>query len=282
RLKYGQFMGDETEIQAPPGGVVQGADGDAHDERGEEEGDDPLEGFRHDHDSENEHNLLPEHSHGEQAGEEEETDPLKEYLHNHDDPEESTLFEKSLKEKLREDLDIMWDAELHLRLYVPEKSLPFQYRALELLQEIKNSARIYVHRIGFDPPPIKQDSRLSGDLTGIGNFDKQEQIEFRPAFAASRQAMARLELLAQGGQFGPEDGELIHRAGNELAEKAVDRPLEYLKLLQGLRDLDRDQNRTPGNYRKIQKLLGAAIPPSADNPGKRNGLMGPVDLIYLK
>src|SRR5690606_41643874 len=24
RLKYGQFMGDETEIQAPPGGVVQG------------------------------------------------------------------------------------------------------------------------------------------------------------------------------------------------------------------------------------------------------------------
>ena len=32
-----------------------------------------------------------------------------------------------------------------------DKSVAFQ----ELIQEIKNSARIYVHRIGFDPPPIK-------------------------------------------------------------------------------------------------------------------------------
>ncbi len=32
------------------------------------------------------------------------------------------------------------------------------------IQEIKNSARIYVHRIGFDPPPIKEDRRLTGKL----------------------------------------------------------------------------------------------------------------------
>ena len=67
-------------------------------------------------------------------------DPLEEYLHNHDDPEESTLFTQSLKSKLRQALNQMWDAELHLRLYTPDKSLPFQYKAQKLIQEIKNSA----------------------------------------------------------------------------------------------------------------------------------------------
>lgn len=282
RLKYGQFMGDETETQAAPGGIGHELDGDRPGDALEEGEEDPLEGFKHDHDSENEHNPLPEHSHGAQDGEGEETDPLQQYLHNHDDPEESTLFEKSLKEKLRAALDIMWDAELHLRLYRPEHSLPYQYRALELLQDIKNSARIYVHRIGFDPPPIKEDRRLTGDLTGIGNVDKQQQIEFKPPFAAGRKAVARLELLAQGAKFTPGDGELFHRAGNELAEKAVDRPLEYLKVLQGLRDLDREVNRTQGNYREIQRLLQAAISQPVDNPGKRSDLMDPIDLLYLK
>src|SRR5690606_806567 len=147
RLKYGQFMGDETEMQAAPGAV---SNTESNHEEGEE---DLLEGYSHRHDSDNEHNLVPESEHEEESGEEKE-DPLHEYLHNHGDPEESTLFEKSLKDKLREALDIMWDAELYLRLYEPQNSLPYQYKALELIQEIKNSARIYVHRIGFDPPPI--------------------------------------------------------------------------------------------------------------------------------
>ena len=63
----------------------------------------------------------------------------------------------------------MWDAELHLRLYDPEKSLPYQYRALKLLKEISQDSRIYVHRTGFEPPPLKEEKRLTGDLTEIKN-----------------------------------------------------------------------------------------------------------------
>lgn len=70
----------------------------------------------------------------------------------------------------------MWDAELHLRLYEPEKSLPFQYEALKYIQEIKNSARIYVHRIGFDPPPIKEESRLTGKIKDIKSYSKNETL----------------------------------------------------------------------------------------------------------
>lgn len=282
RLKYGQFMGDETETQAAPGQVTPGLDGP---EPGGEGGDDPLEGFRHDHDGDNEHNLLPEqaHDHEAQSGEEgEKPNPLLGFLHNHDDPEEATLFEQSLKDKLRAALDLMWDAELHLRLYDPQRSLPYQYKALELLEDIKNSARIYVHRIGFDPPPIKEDRRLTGDIAAVGNHQGSQDFEYMAPLQATREAVARLEVLRLGEQYGQGDRDLFHRAGNELAQKAVDRPLEYLGALQGLRSLDRVQGRTPGNYTEVQRLLLSVLGDSQANPGRALDLTDPIDLLYLK
>jgi len=281
RLKYGQFMGDETQVQAAPGGAAPDRDPDGQGEAGEK---DPLEGFRHDHDhdSENGHDQPAEDPEGGGPPGDGASNPLHEYLHNHDDPEESTFFEQSLKEKLRTALDIMWDAELQLRLYQPERSLPYQYKALELLQDIKNSARIYVHRIGFDPPPIKEESRLGGNIVEIRNFDKRSETEFVPAFAAGREAAARLERLAQGAAYTPGDGALFHRAGIELADAAVDRPLKYLKVLRGLRDLERADQRNPIRYREVLGLLLGAIPPMEANPGKGTELVAPIDLLYLK
>ncbi len=187
RLKYGQFMGDESEMGIAPGEAIEqlSVEESNKDTEGGEE--DLLKDYSHDHDGDNEHNLVATEE------SEEENDPLHDYLHNHDDPEESTLFEESLKTKLRKALTIMWDAELHLRLYEPEKSLPFQNDALLLIQEIKNSARIYVHRIGFDPPPIKEDARLTGSIKEVNNFQKQENMQMDEPFAAIKNAIASLE-----------------------------------------------------------------------------------------
>lgn len=283
RLKYGQFMGDEAEMQAAPG-AVSNLESDDHDhEEGEEN---ILEGYSHKHDSDNEHNLVPksehEHGHEEESGEEAE-DPLHDYLHNHDDPEESTLFEKSLKDKLREALNIMWDAELYLRLYEPENSLPYQYKALELIQEIKNSARIYVHRIGFDPPPIKEEKRLTGDIKAITNYDKKEQFDHTMSFASTRQAISRLELLRMGKtSFKETDRVLFQETGNELARKAVEEPLKYLKVLQGLRDLERVDARTPEKIREVQKSLLSVIDEVEGNPSKKTDLQDEINRLYLK
>lgn len=280
RLKYGQFMGDETEMQAAPGAVSSEEGEHEHDhEEGEK---DLLEEYSHKHDSENEHNLVPEHEHEEEGGEEKE-DPLHEYLHNHGDPEESTLFEKSLKAKLREALDIMWDAELYLRLYEPQNSLPYQYKALELIQEIKNSARIYVHRIGFDPPPIKEEKRLTGDLEAVDNYDKKEQFEYELSFASTRKTISRLELLSLSKTtFKETDRALFQEAGNELAKKAVEEPLKYLKVLQGLRDLDKAGERTPEKFREVQKGLLSVITEVEGNPGKKTSLDDEINRLYLK
>lgn len=280
RLKYGQFMGDESEMQAAPGQVSSTENEETDDHSGAEgEEEDLLEGYSHKHDNENEHNLVEEHS---PEGEEEE-DPLHDYLHNHSDPEESTLFEKSLKAKLRDALNIMWDAELHLRLYEPEKSLPYQYDALKIIQEIKNSARIYVHRIGFDPPPIKEESRLSGDIEGITNYDKQEEFQYNRPFASTRTSIARLELLIlDKKEFTDEDSSLFEEARNELAPKAIAEPLKYLKVLQGLRDLQKETNRTKENYEVVQKNLLSVLPEVEDNPMKRTKYQDEINLLYLK
>jgi len=274
RLKYGQFMGDETEMQNAPGQITEVEEG--HDEEGEE---DLLDAYSHKHDSENEHNLVPEH---EEENEEEAEDPLHDYVHNHEDPEASTLFEKSLKAKLREALNIMWDAELYLRLYEPEKSLPYQYQALKLIQEIKNSARIYVHRIGFDPPPIKEEKRLTGDIEAIDNYDKKEQFEHQMSFAMARNAVSKLELLARGEeQFSDSEVELFREAGNELAKEAVSQPMKYLDALQGLKDLDEVSNRNITNYRVVLKKLIAVLPKVDNNPGKANGYRDEINKLYL-
>lgn len=286
RLKYGQFMGDEAEMQAAPGQVDHGHEGETdHEEgHGHEEGEeDLLDEYSHKHDSDNEHNLVenPGHDHG--SEEEEGEDPLHDYVHNHSDPEASTLFEKSLKAKLRDALNIMWDAELYLRLYEPEKSLPYQYDALKIIQDIKNSARIYVHRIGFDPPPIKEENRLSGNIEDITNYDKKEEFEYQISFASTRRAISRLELLIQDKkQFNADDSALFADAGNELAQKAISEPLKYLNVLQGLRDLEKSQNRTKDNFEEVKKNLLAILPDVADNPTKRAGYPDEINLLYVK
>ena len=116
RLKYGQFMGEEFEtgITEDTHEAVEEVMGDTQEET------DPLAAYSHAHDTENEHNLVPE----EEA--EDEDDPLKAYMHDHDDPEETTLYIASIKGKLRAAMNEMWDAELYLRWFKPEKSLPYQ------------------------------------------------------------------------------------------------------------------------------------------------------------
>lgn len=104
RLKYGKFMGDEN------------AGTEEHEHAAEEN---PLAHYSHDHDGNNEHNLVE--SDGEQA----QKDTTKTGK-----PEE---FTQSLHSKMRQALNEMWSSERHLRVNEPQQSLPYQHRALVLL-----------------------------------------------------------------------------------------------------------------------------------------------------
>ncbi|MFP2995833.1 tryptophan-rich sensory protein [Spongiivirga sp. MCCC 1A20706] len=282
RLKYAQFMGDESEFAHAPEEDEGDHDhehehDDGHDHEDEDE--DPLEAYTHDHDHENEHNLVDENTQEKNKGTVQE---LEEYVHDHGDPESATLFAKSLKGKLRQALNEMWDAELYLRLYTPEKSLPYQYRALKLIQEIKNSARIYVHRIGFDPPPIKEDKRLSGKIDEVSNFRKNEDLRKPEMYPSIRETIDRLEqLISQNEMPSEADTVLFKNAANELAIKAIENPGSYLITLQGLKVLSDTDRGTPKLLRSVQKGLYAAVPEKKPSPSKVSASQSEINALLI-
>lgn len=269
RLKYGEFMGDESETF---GAVVE-------DEEHEEEEHNALEEYTHDHDGANEQNLVPDHEHEE--GEEE--DPLEAFVHHHDDPEEATLFTQSLKSMLRQAMTEMWDAELYLRLYDPEKSLPYQYKALRLIQEIKNSARIYVHRIGFDPPPIKEENRLSGDLKEVKSYSKTEDLSREEEDIFIKKAINRLEeLRVRSTILTDNDKVLFEEAGRELAQKAIDHPGKYLHTLQGLKTMTIENDIERSLLTEVQSGLYAALTTSNPELGRSERFSNEIDRLLMK
>lgn len=281
RIKYGEFMGDESEGSMDVSDrEMPGAD---EDEKGEEQ--DPLAEFTHDHDGDNEHNLVvqDDHDHEEEEEGSEAKDPLAEFLHDHGDPESSTLFTDNLKSKLRQALSIMWDAELHLRLYEPEKSLPYQYQALALIQEIKNSARIYVHRIGYDPAPIKEEVRLTGNIDEVFNVQKTEDLEEESKYAFMRRSVLRLEELISGeSKITAEDRKIFEQAGNELAEQAIEEPGKHLSTLQQIKWVSEERQPERETLIEVQKGLLKALPKPDASPGKGENYTGEINKLFLK
>ncbi len=215
RMRYGQYLGEEFESNAP-GGSLNSAEGrnilesfiHNHDQEGENEGAPSLSKFRYtalqkyqqEHDK-NQEILkkelaeMPDHNH-ELHDHETEGDELagllEEYLHNHDSEEMNTLYEQSTRGTLKMALEEMWQSELHMRLFEPKTALPYQHKALEFLKSVQQKSRVYVKRTGFDSPPIKEaEKRLTGELKDMGNFGSRE-------FAASSDELATLAASLMG------------------------------------------------------------------------------------
>ncbi len=276
RLKYGQFMGDETEAPTAPKEIGEATIPE-----------DMLDDYSHKHDGDNEHNLVAEeddgHNHDNEAEEGTEEDPLEAYVHNHEDPEASTLFAKSLRSMLKDAMSEMWDAELYLRLYEPQKSLPYQYKALKLIQEIKNSARIYVHRIGFDPPPIKEDRRLTGELKEVKGYSKTEELERGEVYPNMMQALELLELVLGGKDgFSEKNKSILQAAGDELAVLAIAEPSAHLNTLQALKWLSESKQSSLEKVNLAHAGLLRALPESRSVPSGSNSYQGRLNQLFLE
>src|SRR4051812_31557233 len=219
-------MGEEAESGIALAVNPQGEDND------EEE--DPTKKYGHAHDTKNEHNLLedkkekqPGHDHdGAMKDPNAKEDPLEAFVHKHDNSEEATFFIQSVKAKLKAALSIMWDAELHLRLYDPAKSLPYQYKVLNLLKEISNDSRIYVHRTGFEPAPLKEEKRLTADLSEIKNFTDRNSAANEELYPGIRHALVIVEQMIAFQDFSITDKrrQAFNLAGRELAALAIEQP----------------------------------------------------------
>jgi hypothetical protein len=212
RLRYGQYLGEEFEnsIGAAP---HEAEDGDF------------MKGFVHAHDSEEQEDNHEHEEHGhehEHAAENPNAnqDPLAalmaEYVHSHDDAETNTFYEQSTRSLLKMALEQMWQAELHLRLYEPEKAIPFENKALSYLKEAQQKARVFVKKTGFDPPPIKEkEKRLTGELT---KFNVKQTISKEFFEAETRLLAASIIDFLEKEKIGNSDKQKMLRLGQALAE----------------------------------------------------------------
>ena len=251
--------------------------------------------FGHAHDKENEHNLVadkksasPSHSkEGNVKDSRENETPLEAFAHEHDNGEEATFFVQSVRAKLKAALTVMWDAELYLRLYEPSKSLPYQYTALKLLKEISNDSRIYVHRTGFDPPPLKEEKRLTGDLTEIKNSATDNSLIEQKRFLEIRKALIILEHLLdqRPNTLSSKAKKQLHMAGLELAVVVLAEPgkyLEGLSLIRKITEDEMDEKKIHELLLVIRSILWSVLPIESSSPSKSDLILHSLDQQFLK
>jgi hypothetical protein len=193
RLRYGQFLGEETEgaPQAPPlahdetptADALPVADdlpvadmptADAPAPTSPQASADDAHGHDDAHDDHGTAGAaaLDDHGHGSQARREgfgSQGDVLAEFGHTHDHAEAATLLDPETRATLKAALDQMWQSEGELRQGRPDRALPFAYKALGLIKQVQQAERIYLARVGPELPPIDPGRRMGGKREGLAS-----------------------------------------------------------------------------------------------------------------
>jgi hypothetical protein len=143
RLRYGQFLGEESTLFG--------------DEHGHDEG----------HGKEKEHASAG-------IGTTSMSSIVAQFGHAHDEQDNATIFDPKTKEVLRRALKAMWEAEKFLRALTPKGALPSEYKALDAIKELQQAERVYLHRTAFVPPAIKEEKRMSGDVVGAQSYKRAQ------------------------------------------------------------------------------------------------------------
>ncbi len=175
RLRYGQFLGEESEPRAHAAGDARA--GEDHHDGNDEDGSHP----EHEGDAGDAHATSAPTRFGE-AG-----DVVAEYGHVHDIAEAATLLDPETKAILKSALAEMWQAELHLRQGDPAQALPYEQRALEFIKQVQQSTRIYLARVGLELPAPDETRRLGGDRKGV--TDRRASV---PASTRDGEALTHL------------------------------------------------------------------------------------------
>ena len=245
RLRYGQFLGEEFE-KSIGGGNAMPTNSDGVVVAGMAS----IDAYMHKHDEgEGDHGAAPspahtadeghDHGHNHGSGPDEGKDAvaalMEQYIHSHDDAETNTFHEQSTRSLLKMALENMWQSELHLRLYEPEKALPFEQEALKYLKLSQQKARSYVKKTGFDPPQTKEkETRLTGEFKNVTTAFTQERTynQQRIELLVS-EVLGYLDL----PKLNARQRQTAQQLGNALADRAVNSGLQNWSVLASLQKL---------------------------------------------
>ncbi|WP_340679795.1 hypothetical protein [Paraglaciecola sp.] len=185
KQKYGQYVGDEFEdatlhtMEAGPNHPTSlhaddDHDGEHHDDEDHDDEDQAAKqqpAVTHEH---HEHQPEPQLSQDKSGA----SELIGQYGHNHGAAELGfTGFkgQPSPTALMKQAIANMWNAELHLMMSEPAQALPYEKQALKFLTQAKQAERIYVKRLGFEPPPVSESRRYQGELLDIKDAKQQQQ-----------------------------------------------------------------------------------------------------------
>ncbi|AYA38125.1 hypothetical protein D3Y59_14405 [Hymenobacter oligotrophus] len=257
RLRYGKFLGEESEkgitetSTRPP--IAEEGEAEEEEKHSDDDG--------HDHG----HEHLPIAGEGAPS-----TEALTQpYMHLHEDEETADFLEPQVKTKLRAVLNQMWEAELRLRLSQLSEALPFEYRALRLLKEVQQQTRLYVRKSGVDLPPLPEaEKRLSGDVSAVQPPTRQAQRTPPATQPAVRTALAQIAAYRAGQRPTAADLGRLQPAVTLLGQAALSQPSASLATLRAWRQVLQQvrigQQPAPADLAAVERALTNLLPaPSA-------------------
>lgn len=160
KQKYGQYLGDE--FAEGPDKQLTGVTDETN-----------TSEDAHDHDEDDHGSEINSSGMGKSLSNM--TDVVRLFGHDHGDPEIGPITKRNPVALMKRAVNEMWQAERHLMQAEPALALPFEYEAYKYLKLARQADRIYVKRLGFEPPPVSEDRRLTGELDEIIN-DQQASI----------------------------------------------------------------------------------------------------------
>jgi len=179
------------------------------------------------------------------------------YGHNHGDPEVGPITRRNPVALMKRAVSEMWQAERHLMQAEPELALPFEYEAYKYLKLARQADRIYVKRLGFEPPPVTEDNRLKGQLDEIRSYRLSSPETATGALEASsyqlllKQVYQILKEHTSDSEFSDDQRESIQRLGREFTAWSQQRPtlIRHAASLEKLALGDRLDSETCNNCR---------------------------------
>jgi hypothetical protein len=246
--KYGQFVGDEVSgiTRTMEDGASQqqnnehGAE-EAHEEHSEHE--EPAEGSHDAHQHEDEHGLTEDKS-GYQS-------VIEQFGHAHGETDVAIFkapggIEQNPRVMMKRAIAYMWQAEGQLRLNRPQDALPFEEQALIWLNRAKKAQRIYVKRLGFEPPPVSEQRRYQGELTDINTEAQHTPNVINDTDVRTlTKAIALLNApLRVNAPFNAQEKELLSQT-EVLLNSLLDETPEVIEALASLAQIQRSNRRTP-------------------------------------
>ncbi|WP_143308926.1 DUF4175 domain-containing protein [Chitinophaga vietnamensis] len=246
RLRYGKFLGEESESNVGDSRVAEEDD----------------------------------HDHGQHAPEKNDASDfgnaakiLDEFTDKHDNAEDASFFEPAVKQQLKATLNEMWKAELQLRLFKPQDALPFEYKALRLLKDLQQKSRAYVAKTGVKTTPLKPEKRLSGELDKIDPLVLKDEMQVKDDKHILRIA---LSVLDHTGPYDAASLAVLQQALPALGSRAAAEPAAFLPAMEALSRIVQGKSKSATDaaaaQRGLLKMLPAPLAPQPDTRTPQNRL----------